>query len=184
LQSPSAASSAEEIGRVNGCNICHQDKTLGWTAKYLNEWYDQDVPNLNEQEREISLLALQSVKGDAAQRVLAASLMGWTGQSSARGWQAPLLIKMLDDPYDAIRIVAYRSLRSLPGFEAFEFDYMKESKQRASGIARARGLLRGLRGDMLSKTMQTLYDEQGILDERRYGALLKERDRRHVSIGE
>ena len=184
LQSPSAITSAKGIGRINGCNICHQDKSLGWTANYLNEWYGQDVPALTEQEQEIALIALQAVKGHSAQRVLAASLMGWRGQDGLREWQAPFLIKLLDDPYDAIRIVAYRSLRSLAGFEAFDFDYMEESEERASGIERAEAFLRDLPREIPARTAQILYSHEGMLDEGRYSALLEERDNKLFSIGE
>ena len=36
-----------EANQVNACNLCHLDKSIDWTLKYLNEWYD---PNFKVSE--------------------------------------------------------------------------------------------------------------------------------------
>ena len=42
------------------------------------------------------------------------------------------LALLLDDPYPAVRYVAWRSLRSLPGYDDLAFDYVAERDHRAS----------------------------------------------------
>ena len=36
-----------ETGRPNACNLCHLDKTLAWTAEYLERWYRIPRPALD-----------------------------------------------------------------------------------------------------------------------------------------
>src|SRR4029079_17836216 len=76
---------------------------------------------------------------DAGQRALTAWSMGWKPAQEASGsqWSAPFLIGLLDDPYDAVRTVAYRSLRSLPGMERFTYDFMAPHEQRLADVGRA-----------------------------------------------
>lgn len=184
LQSPSARTSSQQVGRIGGCNICHQDKSLAWTAGYLNEWYGQEPPHLTDQERELALLAQHAVKGHAGQRVLAASLMGWAGQAGERGWQVPFLLRLLDDEYDAIRIVAYRALKSFPGFDDFTFDYMAAPEERVAGIARGEAILRAGAASFLLPDRARLGAPDGTLDEARFSTLMRERDETPVWIGE
>ncbi|HEV8244151.1 MAG TPA: multiheme c-type cytochrome, partial [Polyangiaceae bacterium] len=40
--------------RPNACNLCHTDRSLGWSAGYLTRWYGQPVPVLNDRERDFS----------------------------------------------------------------------------------------------------------------------------------
>jgi hypothetical protein len=58
--------------------------------------------------------------------------MGWppAQQVSGTAWMPFYLAQLLDDPYDAIRFVAYRSLRGLPGFNLFQYDFIAPSRQR------------------------------------------------------
>lgn len=182
LQSPDAFTSSRAVGRVGACNICHQDKTLAWTAEHLEAWYGQEPPPLTDQERGLALLVQHATKGHAAQRVLAASLLGWEGQVGDRGWQVPFLLRLLDDDYDAVRIVAYRSLQSFPGFEDLQFDYMADAPERVEAIAR-------LQADAVSVDFQLpgpvfLGDPEGRMDEERYSALRAERDLTPMWIGE
>jgi hypothetical protein len=46
INSPSVQGSLE-TGWPNGCNQCHQDRTLAWTADYLSRWYDVPRPKLS-----------------------------------------------------------------------------------------------------------------------------------------
>ena len=47
---------------------------------------------------------------------------------------APLLGRLLDDPYSAVRYIAQRSLKSLRGFEDFDYDYVGPPDQRAKAV--------------------------------------------------
>jgi hypothetical protein len=58
--------------------------------------------------------------------------MGWPPALEAVGkeWQAPHLAWLLEEPYDAVRYIAQRSLRRLPGFETFSYDLLCDPAQR------------------------------------------------------
>jgi len=119
-------------GRPNACNLCHLDKSLGWTAEYLQKWYGIEPPELNDSEQKISAVLQLLLAGDAGQRALAAWHMGWPPALEAAGkeWQAPHLAWSLEDPYDAVRYITQRSLSHLPGFETFLYDFLCDPAQR------------------------------------------------------
>lgn len=136
VSSPSVAESLD-VGRPNACNACHIDRSLGWTARWLQEWYGQTPPSF--EQATTPAVVEWALAGDAAQRALAAWYLGWDAAKGAAGddWQARVLAPLLDDPYAAVRFVAQRSLRSLPGFGDFEYDFVapkaeREAAQRAA----------------------------------------------------
>ena len=184
IQSPDARSASAKVGRVGGCNICHQDETLAWTAGHLEAWYGQEAPPLTREEGEVALLAQHAVQGHAAQRVLAASLMGRDGQAGERGWQVPFLLRLLDDDYDAVRIVAYRALRSFPGFADFPFDYMADPSERETAIQRAERRAAAQGDAYRLPGPHVLGTPDGGLDEERYSELREARDLTPMWIGE
>jgi hypothetical protein len=53
IDSPSVQASLE-TGRPNACNLCHLDKSLGWTADQLQTWYGVAKPNLTDDQRTIT----------------------------------------------------------------------------------------------------------------------------------
>jgi hypothetical protein len=105
-------------GRPNACNLCHLDKTLAWTAQYLEEWYGVTRPALDDDETSVAASLLWLLKGDAGQRAIVAQSMGWTAaqQASGSGWLTPYLALTAKDSYDAVRYIAARSQRTLPPF--------------------------------------------------------------------
>jgi len=52
--------------------------------------------------------------------------MGWGAAREASGtrWMPPFLAQLLVDDYDVVRFIAYRSLRTLPGFANLEYDFV------------------------------------------------------------
>ena len=119
-------------GRPNACNLCHLDRSLGWTAKYLDEWYGIDAPELDLQQEDLAAAPVWLLRGDAGVRALAAWHFGWEPalEASGSGWQAPLIAPVLDDPYDAVRFIAGRSMRRLLGPATFDYDFLYPSEQR------------------------------------------------------
>jgi hypothetical protein len=79
------------------------------------------------------------LRGDAGQRALAAWSMGWPPAQSASGtvWMAAPLAMLLNDPYDAVRLIASRSLQSLPGFGGFQYDFLAPPAERTAATLRA-----------------------------------------------
>jgi hypothetical protein len=116
---------------------------------------------------------------------LTAWSMGWepAQQASGSGWKTPFLIGLLDDPYDAVRFVAYRSLRSLPGMERFSYDFMAPKDQRLSRVSEALGLWQQNRKITGAKPA-LLYGEGGTLDAEAITRFASQRDDRRVSLRE
>jgi len=121
-----------QTGRPNACNLCHLDKSLGWTATQLTQWYGAPKPNLTEDDQNTSAAVLSALRGDANQRALAAWHMGWTPalETSGRDWVTPYLSQLLTDRYSAVRYVAYHSLKRQPAFVNLKYDYLGTAEER------------------------------------------------------
>ena len=117
IDSPSVQVSMD-TGRPNACNLCHLDRTLAWTAEHTSRWYGHPAPEPWPAE-ETSAALRWLLAGDAGQRALLAWHFAWAPAhaASGRGWQAPHLELLLEDPYAAVRLVAARSLRRLAALE-------------------------------------------------------------------
>ena len=135
VSSPSVKESVS-YGRPNACNLCHLDKTLAWASDKLATWYNQETPELSQDDRTLAASVLWIVKGDAAQRALLAWGMGWkpAQDASDRAWLYPFLIYAMNDPYAAVRFGAWKSLQTLPAFEGHTFTYTAEDKERGERI--------------------------------------------------
>ena len=182
IDNPSARVSLES-GRPNACNLCHLDETLEWTSQYLNEWYEQPLVELDEDERSIAASALWILRGDAVQRTILGWHMGWDAAREVSGhtWMAPYLTQLLVDPYSATRQVAYRSMVTLPGFQDFEYDFIAPLSEREEKTSEA--LERWLRaGGPQRAGAHLLIDEEAWIDFEEWSRLLAERDQTPVTI--
>jgi len=192
ISSPSVQATLE-TGRPNACNLCHLDKTLAWTADQLTHWYAETEKgvrplftknvNLTPDDRTIAASLLTLLKGDAGQRAIAAQAMSWPPAQAISGtsWMAPYLALLLNDPYDAVRFIAGRSLRSLPGFEEFEYDASASSDARLSARRRALERWRDLRTSQLKRTdAALLFTSESLFDEATINRLIAERDNRRI----
>jgi len=186
IDSPAVAASLA-TGRPNACNQCHLDRSLAWTARHLEEWYETPIPPLTDEERSVAASLLWLLRGDAGQRALAAWSLGWDAarEASGQGWIAPHLAQLLDDPYDAVRFIAYRSLRRLPGYHGFDFDFQGPRPARAA--ARMRALETWQRMEAPSGAADfraVLLDDGGKLVRAEVEQLLARRDDRRVRLAE
>lgn len=131
VSSPSVRESVES-GRPNACNLCHLDKPLSWTAEVLNARNPTAAVPLPDDAQRLSAAILWALKGDAGQRAIVAQAMGWhpAQQASGTAWMPPILAQLLDDPYDAVRFLAGRSLRSTPGFSDLPYDFVAPRQER------------------------------------------------------
>lgn len=121
-----------ETGRPIACSQCHLDRTMAWTAEWLETWYGIRQPPIPSSQRQVAGIPLMALQGDAGQRALAAWSMSWPPALAVSGndWEGLYLGMLLGDPYPAVRHIAYRSLLQLPGFDTFEYDAMAPTRQR------------------------------------------------------
>src|ERR1700687_3450983 len=186
ISSPSVAATSQ-TGRPNACNLCHLDKTLAWTADHLKEWYGLEKPRLTEDQQSIAASILWLLGGDAGQRAIVAQSMSWlpAQQISGVSWMPPYLSQLLGDPYDAVRYVASRSLRTLPGFRTFDYDPLEprgrwlESQRKAVETWVRAGALANFRNDP-----QLLLDPEHTFRTAVVTRLLQERNNRHIYLRE
>jgi hypothetical protein len=181
VANPSVQSSLA-TGRPNACNQCHLDRTLAWTARWLHDWYGTAEPHLSDDEQQVAASVLWTLKGDAGQRALMAWSLGWSGaqESSGRDWLVPFLAELLCDPYDAVRLIAERSLRTLPGFAGFRGELTESAegpgraKDKAVATWREQGPAKGRAAVLLRP--------DGSLDAATFARLLQQRDLHPMSL--
>jgi hypothetical protein len=186
INNPSVAESLQ-TGRPNACNLCHLNQTLEWTSEWLQKWYGRPAPSLTKDEASIAASLLWLLRGDAGQRAVMAQAMGWrpAQEVSGAGWIAPFLAQLLNDPYAPVRFIAYRSMRTLPGFSAFEYDFLASPGQRFDAERKAAETWRLGRSRANSRDdAQLLFDSEGTLKTDVVARLLRERNDRPVHLRE
>lgn len=185
VSSPDVTASAR-TGRPNACNLCHLDRTLAWTADHLQRWYGIEAPELGAAERSVAASLLWSLRGDAGQRALLAWGFAWppARQASGGDFMVPALGVLLDDPYDAVRLIAEHSLRSFPGFEQFEYDPVPapSSRPRAAPRVIAAWQRRARTTSAAAASPELLLSGPGVIDQTRLSELLGARDDRPVHL--
>ncbi len=131
IDSPHVTGRSGGSERPNACNLCHVDRSLGWTAQQLERWYGQPAPAGLTDDTPAAIEWLLS--GDAVLRAVAAWQFGWEGarQAAPVADAVPYLAAALADPYSAVRYVAGHSLQKID--PANDFDYLAppEERQRA-----------------------------------------------------
>lgn len=174
-------------GRPNACNLCHLDRSLAWTAESLTAWYRQPAIQVEGELRERSAAMLWLLRGDAGQRALMAWHMGWEPARAASGerWLAPGLAQLLVDPYATVRFIAHRSLRRLPGFADFEFEYTAPESARALARDQALERWRSHPGGAPERTGPSVFlDSDGGFDAAAAERALARRDNRSMDLQE
>jgi len=194
IDSPSVATSLA-TGRPNACNLCHLDRPLAWAAERLEAWYGTPVPALGENDRTVAAAVHWLAAGDAGQRALVAWGMGWAPAraASARAplagslraddaWMVPLLAQALDDPYDAVRFVAARTLAA-HGITLGDYDFLAPPAARAAArdaiVAASDAAARPAAVGAV-----VLQDDTGRLDRAALATLVAARDQRPVVLKE
>lgn len=120
-------------GRPNACNLCHLDKPLAWTADQLTRWYGHARPKLSDEQTQVADSVRLALAGDAGHRALVAWHLSWEPavQVSGKAWIPPILGRLLDDSYAAVRCVAERSIRQVGQLPptAYDFTVSPESRE-------------------------------------------------------
>jgi len=186
IDSPSVETS-RVTGRPLACNQCHLDRTLAWAGEHLRDWYGHEETDLSVDESEIAASVLWSLTGDAGQRALMAWSFAWEPAREVSGveWMAPYAAEMLDDEYAAVRYIAGRSLRTLPGFESFKYDSTEPRPRQYESVDRAFELwFERRRESGLSGYEAALIEPDGALRMQDFERLLRRRDHTPVVLNE
>jgi len=186
VSSPSVQSSLN-TGRPNACNQCHLDKTFAWAAEHLDVKFGVEPPdNMRKLQERFAAGPLWSLAGDAGQRALAAWSMGWrpAQEASETDWMVPYLAQGLIDPYDAVRLIAYRSLQTIPGYEDTQFDFVADKAERQAAASHILSAWRAKKDERERTGGELLIRADGTLHNRTWEQMYNARDNRPVNLEE
>jgi len=97
---------------------------------------------------------------------------------------APYLAQLLDDRYEALRFIVFRSLRSTPGFARFQYDFTAPSAQRTEATNRALSDWNAQRGTRRVVRPELLLDANGNVKLDVVSRLVQAQDKRPVYLRE
>lgn len=185
VSSPTVVESTS-TGRPNACNLCHLDRTLGWTSKTMTSWYGTAETALSDDQQQVAASLLWLLEGDAGQRAIVSRAMAWPAAQRASGtdWMAPYLAQLLDDPYDAIRLGAATALLGLPGFSELPFDAAAAPAERRRMQLRVMAAWDRVRQGSARTSPELLMTSRGELDIASVLAHLKQRNNRPMLLRE
>jgi predicted CXXCH cytochrome family protein len=130
IETPNLQSSLG-TGKPHACNLCHLDKSLGWTRDQLALWPNGKktaAGKLSADEESISAAVLEFSRGDARIRVIVAGAFENPAaqQISGTDWYGSMLTRLIEDErYSAVRLLAHRGLIAAHGKAMAEpFDYL------------------------------------------------------------
>jgi hypothetical protein len=188
IQVPDVASSLS-TGKPNACNLCHLDKSLGWTQAQLARWPGRRrdaTPKLTGDDAAVSAAVLLLWRGDARSRVVVAGAFSSPAarQASGTDWFGPVLTRLLEhERYPAVRYLAHRGLRAAYGEAAAgPFDYLAlpGDRRRQLGALKARFDARPVRRPIPHVPLTP----DGLPDEAVLGRLLRGRTDPDLTINE
>ncbi|MGB0579429.1 MAG: multiheme c-type cytochrome [Limisphaerales bacterium] len=187
VSSPSVAKTLE-TGRPNACNLCHLDRSLGWSSQHLADWYGHPKSQLNEDQKVVSAAVLDALKGDASLRALTAWSMGWEPavETSGSDWLVPYLALLMEDSYHAVRYIADRSLRKQKKYQDLAFDFLGEPGRRKQFVvALTENWMTERRLNHRDGAKPSvLVETNGLLDGAKFGRLRAARDHRRIVLNE
>ena len=93
----------------------------------------------------------------------------------------PLLARLLEDSYSAVRFISWRNLRALPGFHQLKYNFVGPAAQRSAVMNSVLDDWQRTHRDVPDALPVT---DDGRLDVRRLADLWKRRDQRPVEIPE
>jgi hypothetical protein len=179
---------ALSTGRPNACNGCHLDRSLGWSADHLTEWFGHARPLLESDDENVSAAVKSALAGDAGQRALVAWALGWSParEVSGTGWMPYVLSTLLVDRYDAVARVALATARLDPRYADLTLDFTLRDRRRAAPVQEtimADWMSSGLKAT-LEQRRTVLIRPDGSLDTENVIRLMQDRDERDVRLAE
>ncbi|HEV3384591.1 MAG TPA: cytochrome c3 family protein [Gemmata sp.] len=174
-------------GKPHACNLCHLDKSLGWTGDQLAKWYGTKPEILTDDEKTHASSLLHLAQSDARTRSVVAGAFSWkpAQEASGRDWPGPLLTWTLEnEPYPAVRYLAHRGLRSLHGDAVKTYDYLGTVNERTAQLQALRQVL-----DISARPDRQRYpylplNKAGSLADDALARLLRKRNITDVSVQE
>ena len=160
---------------------------MAWTADHLRQWYGIDPGVIHQEAQDYPAALIWLLKGDAVQRAVTADAFRWDAAKQASGdhWQAPFLAYLLRDPYSAVRAVAHKSLRELPGYGQLNYDFTAEKANHDSVFRQAMRIWSEQRPSKPFPTgLRNLQNDQGELNWSAIERLIQQRDDTPLSISE
>jgi predicted CXXCH cytochrome family protein len=122
---------SRETGKPHACNLCHLDRSLGWTQEQLAGWSERQRKlrqPLTADEESISSALLLFTQGDARSRAMVAGAFANPAAQRASGteWFGSFLSRLLQhERYPAVRYLGHRGLRvALGEAAAGPYDYL------------------------------------------------------------
>jgi hypothetical protein len=173
-----------QTGRPNGCALCHLDRNIGWVGDHLTEWYGQPPLQLSPFARGTASSLVNSLIGDAGIRAVYAASFAWEPAREASGsdWMAPYLLLGLTDEYDAIRLIAKRTLQTLPGYENVDIDEFAAAPERIAAVNRY--LAEFKQAGRLRPRPELLIDQNGRIDFEKASEMFNARDQTPIFLSE
>lgn len=125
IDSPRVTGESGGDARPNACNLCHVDRSLGWTATTLQAWYGLPAPTgFSDDPAAVTWL----LSGDAVLRAIAA----WHLGESKSPAMVPYLVAAVADPYSAVRYVAIHALKKIDARVDIDYLASDEDRKRAA----------------------------------------------------
>jgi hypothetical protein len=112
-----------EANHPNACNLCHTDRPIDWTLRYLKEWYGKSydekklATSYMDRTKSVGVGWLRS--DNPAVRLVAAEAMSRVQDRKA----LPQLLDALDDPYLLNRQFALKGLEEMLNLRLEDFGY-------------------------------------------------------------
>ena len=138
--SPTHADMIKE-NHPNACSLCHTDKPIDWTLKYLNQWYDAGLSDdlLSAVDHEPDEPAILGYLRHSYEHVR----MVGTGALLRNGgaWTIPHLIEALDDDHLLNRQFVYKGLQKMLNIdlsEEFGYRFYMMPEERIAPLDRIR----------------------------------------------
>lgn len=114
--------------------------------------------------------------------------MGWSEarRISGTNWLPDAMLPLLNDPYEAVRLIAWRSLRKDARFSHVNYDPLASEEERLAAISELRNRAHGQGDPELGPIdpMALINDRDGELGEEILTWLLEKRDDRPVFLVE
>jgi predicted CXXCH cytochrome family protein len=188
IQVPEIADSVG-TGKPHACNLCHLDRSLGWTQEQLSlrpGRSERKAVDLMDDEKSLSSALLLLARGDARSRAMVAGAFSDPAAQSASGtdWFGPFLVRLLEqERYPAVRYLVHRGLRSTYGEKpAGPFDYLATPGQRA---AQLRALRQRFDAEPVRRPLPHLpLTPGGLPDDAALRRILKDRNDPDLTINE